>query len=100
MPAYLRCQIVFDGASHDATIVNISMRGAFVSSPSMPPIGSTIGLVVKSRELKAPLELEATVVRGTHALSDYGTVGRFGIRFSRNATELIQLIAKLQKKYA
>ena len=75
VPAHLKCQVVYDGKSHDATIVNISLKGAFLSSPLVPPIGSTIVLVVKSRELKAPLQLEATVVRGTQALSDHGIVG-------------------------
>ncbi len=95
MPARLDCQFTFEGVSHKAVIIDISLKGAFFSARFLPPNGSTICVSLPSPASKKDLAFNGTVIRGTWAMSDHGKLGRFGIRFGFANADLITLINKL-----
>lgn len=94
--ALLDCEFTFEQATHKAVIVDLSLNGAFLSSKFRPPEEGSIRICIQSKHLKNPLTMSATVVRGHWGMSEHGKHGRFGVRFSRIAPELIHLINALQ----
>lgn len=95
VPSRLQCQYTYEGTRCDTVIVNLSLNGAYLTAKIPPPIGKIISLTIQTPTLKNTLTLEAKVVRHGWGVIDYGDINRFGIRFSRSASELIGLINKL-----
>jgi hypothetical protein len=95
MTALMQCTFTYDGVSHEAVVVNLSMGGAFLSSRFLPPKGASVEVTLQSRHLKHTLTLEARVVRGGWGTSERGELGRFGIQFIRLAPELIVVLRAL-----
>jgi hypothetical protein len=93
--ARLDCSLAFDGKNHKAVMVDLSMKGAFLSSKILPPDGSTVTVTIKPPIVKKELVFTSTVTRGTWVSSDHGKLGRFGIRFDAHSTEFLMLISKL-----
>lgn len=88
----LDCQFVHEGKIYEAVMVDLSLKGAYLSSDFLPPNKSTITVRVKSPETSKLLVLDGTVVRGTWVMSEHGKRGRFGIRFSFGSVDLISLM--------
>jgi len=84
-----------EGASHKAVIVNLSLKGAYLSAKILPPSGSIITIVIPPPAVNKDLVFSGTVTRGTWVTSEQGRLGRFGIRFGITPPELMLLISKL-----
>ena len=95
VPARLNCRFNYEGVSHEAVIIDLSLNGAFLASKFMPPTGSLVAMTVKIPQLKNALTLEAKVIRGTSTSSDHGSLSRFAIRFDHQSLELIGLLNTL-----
>lgn len=93
--ARLDCHFTFEGVSHKAVIVDLSLKGAYISAKSLPPNGSTITVVIQPPAVKKEFAFNATVTRGTWATSENGKLGRFGIRFGSAFPDLMMLIREL-----
>jgi len=93
--AMLGCEFTFKQVTHNATIVNLSIRGAFLSSNFLPPIGGAVRVFFQSPRMKTPLALDGVVVRGGWGMSERGEVSRFGVRFNSSPVELISLLHTL-----
>jgi hypothetical protein len=78
--------------------MDLSLKGAFLSSNIMPPKGSKIVLTLTGPLLKRPLILEGKVIHGGSGLSDYGKTGRFGIGFPSAPLDLLEFISKIISK--
>jgi hypothetical protein len=89
------CRIEYGNEIHDASIVNLSPKGAFISAPILPSNNSKIGIEIQSRHLKKDLSLKGKVVRGSEAMTDYGMRGRFAVCFDDTPLDLFVLIGKL-----
>jgi hypothetical protein len=79
----------------EAVVVDLSLKGAFLSSKFLPPKGGDVTLNLKVPLLKRTLMLDGKVIRGCWAMSDHGKLSRFGIRFSHASSDLIELINRL-----
>jgi hypothetical protein len=90
----LDCQFSHEGVTHKAVIVDLSLKGAFLSAAFLPPNGSIITVTLNSPVTQKKLVFDGTVLRGTRVMSDHGKRGRFGIRFSYAPVNLIPLISK------
>ncbi len=100
MTALLSCEFTFEQTIHKAVIVDISLRGAFLSSKILPPKGSLIKISLQSTALAKPLTLDGEVLRGETGWTEHGRAGRFAIRFLRPDTELIGLIKALSTTHS
>ncbi len=95
LPAQLACVFVHEGATRPATITDLSLGGAFLTSKFLPPKGSNITISLETPQLKKPLTLVGTVVHGLWGMSEQGDVSRFGVRFIGAPPGLIGLIRVL-----
>ncbi len=93
--ALLKCQFTFEETTHEAVIVDISLKGALISSKFLPPQQGHITITLQTPRLKKALILPGEVIRGDWTMSEHGRVGRFAIRFSHMPLDLIGLINKL-----
>jgi hypothetical protein len=93
--ALLSCKFTYKQVTHNATLVDLSIKGAFLSSIFLPPIGGPIRVFLQSRQLKKPLALDGIVVRGGWGTSERGKISRFGVRFNSSPLELISLLHTL-----
>jgi hypothetical protein len=91
--ANLECQFTFGEGTYEAQIRNLSLNGAFLWSPFIPPQNSHIVITLKTPLLKNTLTVESEVVR-TERASKNG-VSAFAVRFSHNSLDLIELIKDL-----
>jgi hypothetical protein len=94
--ARLSCLYTYEGVSQPAVLLDLSLRGALLSSKSMPPINETISITLKPPTSEEVLKLEGMVVRGGWGISDHGAVGKFGVRFNRTPPQLLTLIGRLK----
>ena len=93
--ARLDCQFIHEGVSRDAVIVDLSLKGAFLSSKYLPPKDSHVTVTVQPPQVGKKLVLEGKVIRGGQGMSEFGEMSRFGIQFSHSSLDLIELIKKL-----
>jgi len=91
------CHFTYEGVRREAVAINLSIRGAFLSSKFLPPVGSQISVSFKLPELKETMNLDAKVVRGGSGTSDHGAISRFAIRFTYAPSQLITLIPKIKE---
>jgi hypothetical protein len=89
------CHFTYEGVSQKAVIVNLSLKGAFLSAKALPPNGTTITVVMSPPVVKKEVIFSGTVTRGTWANSEQGKISRFGIRFGTLPLDLIALITSL-----
>ena len=92
---HMKCQFRIGGSDYEATMLDLSHEGAFLSSSFMPAAKNKIFLTISADCLKAPLELKGTVLRSTSSMSDHGSVGRFGVEFENPPLDLLRLISTL-----
>jgi len=76
-------------------MVDISLKGALISSKFLPPKQGHVTITLQTPHLKKPLILPGEVTRGDWTMSEHGKMGRFAIRFSHTPLDLIGLINKL-----
>ena len=91
----LDCRFTYSGTNYSAVIVDISLRGALLSSKFRPPLGSDIVVTLQPHIPERELKLNGRVVRGDWGESTLGKFGRFGIRFENAPLDLVRLITKL-----
>jgi hypothetical protein len=95
IPAQLACMFTHGGVTRPATILDLSLGGAFLESGFLPPKGSVITISLESPLAKKPVILAGTVVRGTWGMSGQGDVSRFGVHFSGGVPGLLGLLRAL-----
>jgi hypothetical protein len=93
--ARLDCQFTFAEASYKAVIVDLSLKGAYLSAKVLPPDNSTIFIALNHPATKKEITFSGTVMRGISVMSEQGKMGRFGIRFGTIPLDLIELINSL-----
>ncbi len=98
IPAQLACAFTHEGATRPATITDLSLGGAFLTSKFLPPKGSAVTISIEARQQEKPFTLVGTVVHGLWGMSKQGEVSRFGVRFSGPTHGLIGLIQGLITK--
>jgi len=91
----LDCRFTYSGTNYSAVIVDVSLRGALLSSKFSPPLGSDIIVTLQPHILERELKLSGRVVRGNWGESTLGKFERFGIRFENTPLDLVRLITKL-----
>lgn len=91
----LDCHFTHEGVKHQAVMVDLSLKGAFLSAKFLPPNDSTITVTLGSPVVDKPMSFEGKVVRGTWAMTDHGKRGRFGVVFSYAPTGIISLMTKV-----
>jgi hypothetical protein len=92
--ARLDCSFTLEGTRHEAVIVDLSMKGALLSSKFLPKTGSTISIAINPPAVRKMLSIDCTVLRGTWVMADQGKRSRFSIRFEGAGPELLLLISK------
>ena len=95
LETHLDCQFDFEGTRYNAVIIDISLKGAFLSSGFLPPIGSSVTVTVQSAHLSRPLILEGKVKRNSSDPWTHGSGGQFGIEVNSPPLDLAKLINKL-----
>jgi hypothetical protein len=96
--AGLDCHFNYEGVSQNAVMVNLSLKGAFLSAKALPPNGAIITVVMSPPAVKKEILFSGTVTRGTWASSEQGKISRFGIRFGSLPLDLIVLINSLNSR--
>jgi hypothetical protein len=94
--ARLNCSYVHSGLSREAVLLNISLRGALLSSRFLPPINDTVVLTVRMPASNDILNLEGKVTRGVRGQSEHGAVGKLSVRFAKPPLQLLSLISSLK----
>jgi hypothetical protein len=92
--ARLDCSFTLEGNRHEAVIVDLSMKGALLSSKFLPTAGSTITIELSPPAVKKMLCIDCTVLRGTWVMADQGKRSRFSIRLEGVGPELLLLVSK------
>jgi len=95
MPARLACTFTHEGIIRPATVTDLSLGGAFLTSKFLPPKASAITISVEAPQSQKTVVLTGTVVRGSWGTSEQGDVCRFGVHFSNIAPGLIGLLRTL-----
>jgi hypothetical protein len=93
--ALLECKLTYEDSEHNAVIVDLSQKGALISSPFLPPADSVVALTIQSKHLKKELKLRGKVTRSTKVNTDHGPRGRYVVNFNHTPLDLISLLTKL-----
>lgn len=91
----LECQFDTAESSSDAVIIDLSLRGAYLSAKSLPSEGAAIRITINTKLLDKPLTIQGMVKRSIPGMSDHGRTGRIGVEFNRPSLELSRLISQL-----
>jgi hypothetical protein len=94
IPVRIPCHFTQAGVRHEASVISISLTGAFLSAKHLPQTGGTITLSLTLPNSKNVLEIQCSVVRGGWGISDHGKLGRFGVRFSHTPPDLVVFVSK------
>lgn len=94
----LNCQFTHGDSTYSAVIVNLSQKGALLSSRSEVPIGSSIEITIASEDPGKKIMVGGKVMRSTGVATDHGRMFRFVIRFSYTPLDILKLLAKLNAK--
>ncbi len=95
----LDCHFRCGDATYSAVILNLSQKGALLSSRFEVPTGKTVEITVHSEHLNKNLILKGIVERSNGVWTEFGPLKRFVVRFSHTPLELLRLITKLNAKY-
>ncbi len=90
----LDCRFEASGTSREGVVIDLSLKGAYVSSAFLPPGDGRIRLTILSGLLKQPLTIEGRVRRRLAGMSGSGK-GRFGVEFDHTPVDLAGLIGRL-----
>lgn len=93
--AQMECHCIIEGESHQAKVINLSLKGASLSSKYRPPKDSDVKIALKTSLIKKTLTMEGKIVRVSTGMSEQGYKYRFGVRFDYTPLELVELINKL-----
>ena len=66
------CRFVYKNVPYEAVVVDLSQKGAKISSLFLPPTGAPISIALNSKHLKKELMLYGEVVRGSREMTDHG----------------------------
>lgn len=89
------CRMEYNNSIYDAVIVDISPKGALISSPCLPYLNGEVKISIKSKHLKKELTLYGNVLRGSEVMTEHGKRGRFSVGFYNSPLDLLVLIGKL-----
>jgi hypothetical protein len=89
------CRMEYNHSTYDAVIVDISPKGALISSPCLPPLNGEVKISIKSKHLQKELKLHGNVLRGSEVMTEHGKRGRFSVHFYNSPLDLLVLIGKL-----
>jgi hypothetical protein len=76
-------------------VINLSIKGAFLSSQFQPYKGNSIAIALKTSLLKKELIIEGKVIRVANGLAEEGARYQFGVRFDYTPLDLIELVNKI-----
>jgi c-di-GMP-binding flagellar brake protein YcgR len=94
---FLPCEANCGELTFRATLLNLSMAGALLSSGCNPPMGSSLTITLAMPELKKPISLQGQVVRVAIGKSQEGKVYRIGVRLphvSPDSMRLVEAVAR------
>jgi hypothetical protein len=94
----LGCQFTYDGVCRRASIMNISIKGALLSSSFSPPKGAFVTVTVQTPLLEQTLTLEGNVVRLEWDNSDRSGMCRFALVLTHTPLDLLKLISKVMEQ--
>jgi hypothetical protein len=92
---YINCRFEFSGKEYDAVILELSLKGAYVSSVFQPPLGRRITIVINEADMAKPLVLNGKVLRSGTIISEHNRLERFSVTFDTASLDLTKLISKL-----
>ena len=95
----LDCLFSYEDSAHKAVIVNLSQKGATLSSGTRIPTGDIIGITIPTEQLNKKIKLSGKVMRSTRISNDHGLKYRSVVQFSHTPLDLSNLVAKLYAKY-
>ena len=93
--AQLECNLKHKKKGYSAVIVDLSSKGALISSSFVPALNDLIEITVQSKHLKRDLNLSGQVLRSADAMTEHGKRGRFVVRFHESPLDLTLLIGKI-----
>ena len=93
--ADLECQCTCKGVNYHSNLINLSLKGAFLSSRFEPPKSGDVVITLKTPLLKKPLVMDARLLRVGVGISERGSRYRFGVRFDYTPLDLVELVNKL-----
>ena len=88
----LPCEIRTGQTTRKATLVRLSLSGAFIASSYTPASGEHVTIVIPSRGRTGSLTLTGEVVRSGFHFSQQVSSRGFGIHFQRAGSDLLLLI--------
>jgi hypothetical protein len=88
----------YEKLDYPAVTLDLSQKGAQLSSKFLPPKGSTIELTIRTPETKEQIVLTCTVLRSSRVITDHGPKARIAVRFSQTPLPLIGLLSRLLAK--
>ena len=94
----LDCRIEFKNAVYDATIIDLSPKGALISSQGKPAIHDEVKINLMTKHLPGELKLTGKVLRISDVMTEYGRRSRLAVLFYECPLDLIVLIGKLNKE--
>ena len=95
----LDCLFTYEDSAHKAVIVNLSQKGATLSSRIRVPTGDIIRITIPTEQLNKKIRLSGKVMRSTRISTDHGPKYRSVVEFSHTPLDLSNLVAKLYAKY-
>jgi len=93
--ALLDCSLRYGDSLYEALVVDLSPKGALISSTVLPPHKSEVSISLNSGHLKQTLILTGSVIRSTELFTAYGKRIRFVVRFHYAPPDLFFLLGKL-----
>ncbi len=93
--ARMDCTIACGDGIYEGVIVDLSIKGALVSSKFPAPAGSEISITLRTPLLKEPLSLTGNVLRTSRIMSEHEPMNRIAVRFGRTPLDLVVLVNKL-----
>ena len=90
----LDCRFIHEDITYNAVLMDLSQKGALLSSDFLPPTGGNIALIIQSTLIKKDLLLSGKVSPGERGKTEQGRKGRFVVQFDQTPLDLINLITK------
>ena len=98
MPTFLSCEVRLGTATYPAFLLEISSRGAMVSSRCTPERGGSITICLRIPEYKKTISLAGNIIRTAQGISDHGTICRSVVRFDRVSPDSMLLLKTLTSR--
>ncbi len=93
LKACFQCEVVVEERRVKAYLLDVSLRGALVSSRERLPVDSNVSLYVKLPNSDRTLALHGFIVRAARDASDYmREVFHYGVRFNDARSDLMALL--------